>query len=223
MTDIKDLKFYISEIFYSIQGEGLRAGLPCIFVRMQGCMLRCGWCDTKYAQDIDHGGILLNGDEIISRIKEYNCSFIEFTGGEPLHQLNVLPLMKYLCDEGFLVALETNGHVDISPIDRRVIKIVDMKCPGSSTSHFNNYKNFEVLLSQDEVKFVISDRNDFDWAKEKVTEYSLHKKAAAVHFSPAYGLLEPEQLSKWILEENLSVRLHLQLHKYIWEPCKRGV
>lgn len=223
MTNIKDLKFYISEIFYSIQGEGLRAGLPCVFVRMQGCMLRCGWCDTKYAQDIEQGGVLLKGEEIISRIQEFKCNFIEFTGGEPLHQFNVLPMMKYFCDEGYTVAIETNGHVDISPVDPRVIKIVDMKCPGSATSQFNNYKNFDVLQPMDEVKFVISDRKDFDWAKTKVIVYALDKKAAAVHFSPAFGLLEPEQLSKWILEENLPVRLHLQLHKYIWEPCKRGV
>jgi 7-carboxy-7-deazaguanine synthase len=216
-------KFNLSEIFFSIQGEGTRAGLPCIFIRLQGCKLRCIWCDTKYALKDNEAELVLTGEEIISKVKSYNCNLIQFTGGEPLQQKEIIPLMKYFCDKDFLVTIETNGHEDIKELDNRIVKIMDIKCPGSHMEEFNNYDNFNYLNSHDEIKFVIADRNDFEWAKKIIKKYSLFEKTNTILFSPVYGTMEPAILSKWILEDNLKVRLQLQIHKFIWSPETRGV
>ncbi len=217
------VKLNINEIFFSIQGEGTRAGLPCIFIRMQGCMLRCRWCDTDYALELNINKNIMSIDEIIEKIKEYKCKFVELTGGEPLAQDNTYILAKYLCDLGYQVAVETNGYADVSKLDSRVIKIIDMKCPGSGMSKFNNYSNLNYLDKKDEVKFVISDENDFLWAKDIIIKYNLIDRVAAVLVSPAFGLIEPRKLAELILSSSLDIRLQLQIHKYIWEPNTRGV
>ncbi|MEJ5244765.1 MAG: radical SAM protein [Bacteroidota bacterium] len=216
-------KLNINEIFFSIQGEGTRAGLPCIFIRMQGCMLRCHWCDTDYALELNINKNIMSIDEILEKIKEYKCKFVELTGGEPLAQDNTYILAKYLCDLGYQVAIETNGYADVSKLDSRVIKIMDMKCPGSGMSKFNNYSNFNYLDKKDEVKFVISDENDFLWAKDIIIKYNLLERVGAVLVSPAFGLIEPRKLAELILSSSLNIRLQLQIHKYIWEPNTRGV
>jgi 7-carboxy-7-deazaguanine synthase len=216
-------KFRISEIFYSIQGEGTRAGMPCIFIRLQGCKLRCVWCDTKYALKDKEFEMSLTGKEIKEIVKQYNCNYIQFTGGEPLEQREIIPLMTDFCNDNYIVSLETNGHEDIGMVDSRVIKIMDIKCPGSHMQQFNNYENLKYLNPNDEVKFVITDRDDFDWAINMVTENLLIERTAAVLFSPVFGVLAPELLSKWILDSHLNIRLQLQIHKFIWEPETRGV
>lgn len=216
-------KFGLSEIFYSIQGEGTRAGERCVFVRMQGCKLRCVWCDTPYALDHRKPELTLNGKEIEDAVSEYGCRFIEFTGGEPLEQPDLLPLFAHLCDLGYTVAIETGGHVNATNVDPRVIRIIDMKAPGSKMVSLNDYSNLENLRPTDEIKFVLSDRRDYDWAKELVSRYDLSTHCAAVLFSVVFGRLEPLELVTWILEDKLDVRYQYQLHKIVWEPSKRGV
>ncbi len=216
-------KLNINEIFFSIQGEGIRAGLPCVFIRMQGCMLRCRWCDTDYALELRENKHIMSIAEIIEKIKSYNCQFVELTGGEPLAQENTYILAKYLCDSGYQVAIETNGHADVSKLDSRVIKILDLKCPGSGMSKFNNYSNINYLDKKDEVKFVISDENDFCWAVDIIKQYDLVYRVGAVLVSPAFGLFEPRKLAELVLSSHLNIRLQLQIHKYIWEPNTRGV
>jgi len=215
--------FYVSEIFYSIQGEGTRAGRPCVFVRLQGCALRCSWCDTPYALHRRRGGEWMTGEEIVHRVRWYGCGFVEFTGGEPLEQWGSFGLMQILCDEGYTVAVETGGHIAIELLDARVIRIVDVKCPSSRMSSLNYWRNLEVLRGHDEVKFVLADRRDYEWACGVMERYRLAERVAAVLFSPAFGLLSPRQLAEWILQDRLPVRLQLQLHKYIWDPNQRGV
>lgn len=221
--NLETLKFNVSEIFYSIQGEGSRAGLPCLFVRLQGCMLRCSWCDTPYALDIRQKEHEMTGSGIIDEIMEYKCRFIMFTGGEPLQQKDVIHLIKYLCEQDYTVAIETNGHVHTGDIDSRAIKILDLKCPGSGMNKFNNYDNLNILNRHDEIKFVIKDDNDYEWAKEKIIEYSLYDKVDTILMSPVFGIMEPVRLAKLILRDSLPVRLQLQMHKFIWEPETRGV
>jgi 7-carboxy-7-deazaguanine synthase len=216
-------RFHVSEIFYSIQGEGTRAGMPCVFVRLQGCKLRCSWCDTPYALDHRRGGTWMSGEELLEQVRRYGCRFVEFTGGEPLEQWGSFELMRLLCDEGYLVAVETGGHVDIEPLDPRIICILDVKCPASRMTPLNRYRNLELLRPHDEVKFVIADRTDYEWAWGIAKQYRLPERVAAVLFSPAFGLLEPKTLAEWILQDRLPVRLQLQLHKYIWDPSQRGV
>lgn len=216
-------KFNISEIFYSIQGEGSRAGIPCVFVRLQGCNLRCKWCDTGYALQIGKQAIIMTGEEILKQIEEYDCPFIEFTGGEPLLQTAVLPLMTELCDKGFTVAIETGGSLDASSVDSRVIRIIDVKCPGSGSLEMNDFVNLDNLRKTDEIKFVLADRTDYEWAKQIVDKYKIIERASCAIFSPVFGAMNSEQLATWILEDRLRVRLQLQLHKYIWHPKKRGV
>jgi len=216
-------RFHVSEIFYSIQGEGTRAGMPCVFVRLQGCKLRCSWCDTPYALDHRRGGTWMSGEEILEQVRRYGCRFVEFTGGEPLEQWGSFELMRLLCDEGYLVAVETGGHVDIEPLDPRIICILDVKCPASRMTPLNRYRNLELLRPHDEVKFVIADRTDYEWAWGIAKQYRLPERVAAVLLSPAFGLLEPKTLAEWILQDRLPVRLQLQLHKYIWDPSQRGV
>ncbi len=216
-------KLNVNEIFYSIQGEGSRAGLPCVFVRLQGCNLRCGWCDTPYALELRETAEIMTFEQIIEKVDSYNCSFVLFTGGEPLAQPDCIPLMKHLCGLGFTVALETNGNMDLSEIDERIVKIVDIKCPGSKMSKFMNYKNIEFLTKRDEVKFVIGDRDDYDFAVTTAEKYNLYDKCAEVLFSPVFGSIYLKELAEWMLEDKLKARMQIQLHKFIWGPNVRGV
>ncbi|MCS6808900.1 MAG: radical SAM protein [Bacteroidota bacterium] len=220
---LQDLTFHLNEIFFSVQGEGTRAGMPCIFVRLHGCKLRCSYCDTQYAIDRRYGGIFVTGVDIDQQVRSFPCGFIEFTGGEPLEQPNVFALMKYYCDEGYTVAVETGGHVDIRLVDERVIRIVDMKAPSSKMMPKNNYQNLEILRPHDEVKFVIGSREDYEWARNITQQYALPSKVTAVLFSPVFGAIEYKQIVEWILEDGLNVRFQIQLHKHIWHPDTRGV
>lgn len=226
VLDIKDplnLHFSISEIFHSLQGEGVRAGERCVFIRLQGCSLRCSWCDTAYALDHKKGGFDMKGEEILSKIEEFDCNFIEFTGGEPLEQVNIYPLMTFLCDKGFTVAIETGGHINTQFVDTRVIKIIDMKCPDSKMSSLNNYDNLLLINAQDEVKFVLASRTDYLWAKQIVEQYQLINSCKAVLFSCVFNQLAFADLAEWILEDRLDVKMQLQMHKFIWDPMARGV
>lgn len=216
-------KFKLSEIFYSIQGEGNRAGLPCVFVRFQGCRLRCNWCDTPYALQFNEGEFQMNSKEIINEIEKYNCNFVEFTGGEPLEQVGIIELMKELCDSNYIVAIETSGYLKVNDIDPRVIKILDIKCPDSKMHKKNDFANLNYITQNDEIKFVIASKKDFDWAVSFVKENRLLEKAAAILFSPAHKLIENIELAEWILAESLPIKMQLQMHKYIWHPNKRGV
>jgi len=213
----------ISEIFYSIQGEGTRAGLPCVFVRLQGCNLRCVWCDTPYALEIKQIEQIMTFREILERIKSFNCNFIEFTGGEPLVQSNSIDLMNYLIENGYTVAIETSGSKLIDKLHPDIIKILDIKCPASNMSKFNKIENLKYLNKKDEIKFVISDRVDFDWALDYISRNNTFAITENILFSPVFGKLEPIELSQWILATHLPIRLQLQIHKFIWEPKKRGV
>jgi 7-carboxy-7-deazaguanine synthase len=219
---IKSLRFNVSEIFHSIQGEGTRSGKRCVFIRMQGCRLRCSWCDTPYSLELKQTENIMTAEEIIAKVKSFDCPFIEFTGGEPMEQDNIVPLMSYLCDDGFTVAVETAGYIDVRNLDKRIIKIMDIKCPGSKMEKKNFYENLEHLSVNDEVKFVIIDRIDYDFAKAIVNKYSL-SKTNEVLFSPVFGKIDYQQLVNWILEDHLNVRFQLQIHKYIWHPDTRGV
>jgi len=209
----------VNEIFRSIQGEGTRAGLPCTFVRLTGCDLRCVWCDTEYAF---HEGRRMSVGEVVEQVRALACGLVELTGGEPLLQPAVLGLMQVLVDDGFTVMLETGGHRDISAVDPRVIRIVDLKCPGSGQEAANRWENIALLRPGDEVKFVIANRADYDWAREVVRRHELCVRCPVL-FSPAHGLLEAVELAEWILADGLGVRLQLQLHKLIWSPQRRGV
>jgi 7-carboxy-7-deazaguanine synthase len=217
------LKFNVSEVFTSIQGEGSRAGFPSVFIRLQGCELRCKWCDTPYALDLKERATMLSGEDLLNKIYSSGIKFVTITGGEPLNQKAILPFMSFLCDKDYTVVLETNGHLDIAEVDRRVVKVMDLKCPGSGMEKFNNYRNLEALEQKDEIKFVILDRNDYEWAKAKIKEYDLNKKVGTILLSPVWGKLEPKYLSEWILKDALPVRLNLQIHKYIWGPETKGV
>ena len=214
----------INEIFFSIQGEGTRAGLPCIFVRLQGCGLRCSWCDTPYA--LANRGEGLQGvpfEEIRTRIESWPCRFVEFTGGEPLEQPQVHQLMTELLDDGYQVAVETGGHVDISACDPRVIRIVDMKPPGSGMTRRNRYGNLDHITSKDEVKFVCASLEDYYWSRDLIVAHDLTSRTAAVLISPVFGSIEPLPLVEAILKDGLPIRFQLQMHKYIWHPEERGV
>ncbi|MFN3781030.1 MAG: radical SAM protein [Candidatus Kapaibacteriota bacterium] len=195
---------------------------PCVFIRLQGCELRCKWCDTPYALDLKERATVLSGEDLLNKIYSSGTKIVTITGGEPLNQKGILPFMKFLCDNNFIVILETNGHLDISEVDNRVIKIMDLKCPASGMEKFNRYKNLEYLDKKDEIKFVILDKQDYTWAKDKIREFDLEKKVAAIHFSPVWGELDPKYLAEWIINDALPVRLNLQVHKYIWGNI-RGV
>ncbi len=209
----------INEIFYSIQGESSLAGLPCIFVRLTYCNLRCSYCDTEYAF---FEGTDYSTDEILAEIKKYTCNLVEITGGEPLAQNEIHAVMQDLCDLGYQVMIETGGSLPIKEIDPRVKIIMDLKCPSSRMSHKNLYENLDYLKHDDEVKFVIGNREDYEWAKYIIEEYVLIEKCDIL-FSNVFSELEPIQLAEWILEDNLKVRFQIQMHKYIWSPTKRGV
>jgi 7-carboxy-7-deazaguanine synthase len=207
----------INEIFHSIQGESSYAGLPCVLVRLTACNLRCTWCDTTYSF---HEGRPMALGDVIVKVLEYNCPLVEITGGEPLLQPNVFPLMTRLCDLGKHVLLETSGSVDVSPVDPRVVKIMDLKCPGSGESDKNLYDNLRHLDKKDEVKFVIADRADYDWAKQKLLDLGI---PGTVLFAPVWEKLPLKTLADWILADKLPVRMQTQWHKHIWGANARGV
>lgn len=223
VDDPLTLGFNVNEIFYSIQGEGTRAGVPCTFIRLQGCKLRCVWCDTPYALDKRHEERMMTGADILAEIERIGCRFVEFTGGEPLEQINVFPLMALLCDKGYTVAVETGGHVDVSLLDRRIIRILDVKCPDSKMSTLNYWPNLDVLEAHDEVKFVIASRDDYEWARDVVRNHALGERTAAVLFSCVFDAVPFVDLVNWILEDHLPVRFQLQMHKFVWDPQTRGV
>jgi 7-carboxy-7-deazaguanine synthase len=210
----------VNEIFYSIQGESIHSGRPCIFVRLTGCNLRCSYCDTRYAYE---QGVNMEITEIINRIDAHRCRLVEITGGEPLLQSQTPILIHRLLENGYEVMLETNGSLDISRVDGRCIKIVDIKCPTSGESDKNDLGNLKRLGSKDQVKFVIGDRSDYEYAKVTMGSISPDFPEEQILFSPVSGGISPSQLAEWILEDNLNVRLHLQLHKIIWPDKKRGV
>jgi 7-carboxy-7-deazaguanine synthase len=209
----------VNEIFHSIQGESSYAGRPCVFVRLSSCNLRCTWCDTAYAFS---GGETMALDTILDRVASYRCNLVEVTGGEPLLQPGCLDLMTALCDAGYEVLLETGGSLDIGPVDARVHRIVDVKCPGSGMADRNRWSNLPLLTARDEVKFVIADRADFLWACEIERSRSLSSQCI-VHFSPVFGTVSPTDLATWMLEAGVRGRLQIQLHKYLWDPQRRGV
>jgi 7-carboxy-7-deazaguanine synthase len=209
----------INEIYHSIQGEGSSAGLPCVFVRLTYCNLRCTYCDTEYAF---YDGEEKSIDEIISEVKKYNCNLVEVTGGEPLFQEECYNLLKRLCDEGFDVLLETAGNMPIESVDDRVKIIMDLKCPSSGMEKKNLYDNIDHIKPTDEIKFVIGSREDYDWTKDIMNNYNLNTKCQIL-FSVVFGELEPITLVNWILEDKLDVRFQLQMHKYIWHPETKGV
>ena len=213
-------KLTVNEIYRSIQGESTFAGLPCVFVRLTFCDLRCSWCDTEYAF---YEGTKKSVEEICAEVEAFKCPLVELTGGEPLLQPGALPLMKQLCDMGHQVLLETGGHRDISRVDARVVRIMDLKCPDSSMSDKNLLENIPHLTKNDEVKCVLSSRADYEWARAKVLEYGLGDRVRAVLFSAVFGRIEPHQIVDWILEDNLPVRFQLQMHKFIWDPKQKGV
>ncbi len=194
-------------------------GRPCTFVRLTYCNLRCSYCDTEYAFE---EGKEMSTDEILSKVRSYGCRMVEITGGEPLYQPNVHGLMRRLCDEGYEVLIETGGSLDISPVDPRVKRIVDFKCPSSKMMKKNLWDNAQFLNEKDEVKFVIGNREDYDWSKRMILEHRLDQKCPIL-MSPVFGELAPADLAEWILEDKLDARLQLQLHKYIWHPETRGV
>jgi 7-carboxy-7-deazaguanine synthase len=210
----------VNEIFHSIQGESTHTGRPCVFVRLTACDLRCSWCDTSYAFT---EGRKMSVDEVIAQVEGFGCDLVELTGGEPLLQREAYPLMERLLDSGHTVMVETGGHLSISDVPSRVIRIVDVKCPGSGESGRNHWPNLDVLTAQDEVKFVIRDRTDYEFARGVVVKHALVERTAAVLFSPVHDVLTAKELAAWILEDRLKVRLQLQAHKYIWGADVRGV
>jgi 7-carboxy-7-deazaguanine synthase len=208
----------VNEIFFSLQGESSRVGLPTVFVRLTGCPLRCGYCDTAYAF---HDGQTRPIEHVLNEVAGYSTRTVCVTGGEPLAQKSCLILLKELCDLGYSVSLETSGAIDISEVDPRVSRIMDIKTPGSKETEKNVWENLALLRASDEVKFVITDEFDYQWSKALVAEKSLDK-TCPVLFSPSYGEVTPEQLAGWILRDRLNVRMQVQLHKVIWGE-KRGV
>jgi 7-carboxy-7-deazaguanine synthase len=210
----------VNEIFLSVQGESTRAGLPCVFVRLTGCNLRCVWCDTAYAF---HEGHKMDVAEVMAQVAAHRCQLVEVTGGEPLLQPAVHTLIGGLLASGQTVMIETSGAADISRLDPRVIRIMDIKCPGSGESARNLWSNLDHLTPRDEVKFVISDRADYEWARDVTVKHALAARTGAVLMSCAFGLLEPASLAAWMLADRLSARFQLQIHKYIWPPDTRGV
>ena len=210
----------VNEIFHSIQGESSHAGEPCVFVRLTACDLRCTWCDTAYAF---HEGRKMTIEDVVSEVRGHGCPLVEVTGGEPLLQRDVYPLMERLLAEGFRVMLETGGHLSTEQVPEGVVSIVDVKCPASGEAAKTHWANLERLRPDDEVKFVINDRADYDFAKDVTARYRLAARARAVLFSPVHGVLDPKALAAWILADRLAVRLQLQVHKYIWGAAARGV
>lgn len=219
MSD-REKKLTINEIYFSVQGESTWAGLPCVFVRLTFCDLRCTYCDTEYAF---YEGKKRSLGEIVDAVLAYDCPLVEITGGEPLLQKNVLPLMTLLADAGRTILLETSGAHDISQVDLRVHRIMDLKTPGSGEVARNLFSNIEHLSERDEVKCVIGSREDYEWSREKVLTLRLAERCRAVLFSPIFGRIDPREIVDWILADKLPVRFQLQMHKFIWTPTQRGV
>ena len=217
----------ITEIFRSIQGEGTRAGLPCIFVRLTGCNLRCVWCDTAYAF---YGGETKSVEEVLAAVRGLSqcegrrlVNLVELTGGEPLLQKDIYPLIDRLLKDQYRVLIETSGERFIGKLPEPVIRIVDVKCPGSGEGGTFRMQNLDTLRPHDQLKFVLADRQDYEWAREFLEQHPLQDQVEAILFSPVFGQLEPRSLAGWILEDGLPVRLGLQLHKFIWDADARGV
>ncbi len=211
----------VNEVYASVQGEGTRAGRPCAFVRLTGCGLRCAWCDTAYAF---HEGARRAVDDVVAEVAALGPPLVLLTGGEPLEQPGCLTLARRLCDRGLEVTVETGGHVDLAPLDPRVVRIVDLKCPASGMARRNRWENCALVRPQDEVKLVVADRADFDWALARLREHGLDDRGCPLLFSPVHGALAPAALAAWLLEARLpTARLNLQLHKLIWPSATRGV
>ncbi len=215
----------VTEIFHSIQGESTWAGVPCTFVRLTGCPLRCVWCDTAYAF---HGGERMTLDDVVDAVASKTANVVEITGGEPLAHPAAYELAERLLEEGYTVLVETSGAIDVSPLDARVHKIMDLKCPGSGESHRNRWENLAHLTDRDEIKFVVKDRVDYEWMRDTIRERGLDRRAAdgslrALLVSPVWGEIDLEALAGWILEDALPLRFQLQLHKLVWGPDRKGV
>jgi 7-carboxy-7-deazaguanine synthase len=208
----------ITEIFHSIQGESSHAGRPCVFVRLTGCNLRCRWCDSEYTFT---GGEKSSIDDVLARVASYGCNLVEITGGEPLAQAESLDLIRRLLDDGYEVLIETSGSIDITPVDRRAKLIVDVKCPGSGEADKNRWQNLEVLRDHDEVKFVIADREDYEYALRVISERKLAGRTLL--FSPVWGEMSPRSLAEWMLADRVPARFQTQLHKHIWGADVHGV
>ena len=208
----------VNEIFYSIQGESSYAGFPCVFIRLTGCNLRCSYCDTTYAYEEGKRRAVAT---IIDKVEAFACRLVEVTGGEPLLQEGIYPLLDGLIDGGHTVLIETNGSLSIDRINPACVKIVDIKCPGSGMADLMDWANLKKLTPHDEIKFVIGDRKDYNWAVGLISKEKLEKRH--LHFAPVFGRLRPDRLAEWILKDHLPVRLQLQLHKYIWPDRMRGV
>jgi len=209
----------VNEVFFSIQGEGTRAGRPCVFVRLTGCPLRCVWCDTAYAF---HEGTRREEADVIAEVERFPCRLLLLTGGEPLAQAAAFPFLSALLDRGWEVLVETSGHVPIEGLDPRVVAIVDVKAPGSGEEARMHWANLERLRPQDEVKFVIADRRDYEWSREVVRARGLGARGPLL-FSPVHGGLDPGLLAQWVLADGLPARVQVQLHKYLWPGVERGV
>ena len=210
----------INEIFFSIQGESTWAGRPCAFVRLTGCNLRCVWCDTEYAF---REGRQMTVAEVADRVLAYRSDLVEITGGEPMLQPGIHPLIARLLEARLTVMIETSGASDLAHLDPRVIKIMDLKCPASGESDRNLWSNLEQLGPRDEIKFVVADRADYEWARAVTTHHHLADRVNAILLSPAFGILAPDSLARWILADRLPVRMQLQMHKHIWPPDTRAV
>ncbi len=215
----------VTEIFHSVQGESTWAGLPCTFIRLTGCPLRCTWCDTEYAF---HGGERMTLDEIVARVEQIGTRVVEITGGEPLIHRNAFVLATRLLDDGYSVLVETSGAVDVAPLDVRAHKIMDLKCPGSGEESKNMWSNLDHLTDRDEVKFVIKDRADYEWSRDVIRSRGLDARVAngtlrALLFSPVWDAVEFHELAEWVLEDRLPVRYQIQLHKVIWGANVPGV
>jgi 7-carboxy-7-deazaguanine synthase len=215
-ADIAGAALRITEIFYSLQGEARTVGLPTVFVRLTGCPLRCVYCDTAYAFS---GGEMISLQGILAQVAAYRPRYVTVTGGEPLAQPNCLPLLAQLCDAGYEVSLETSGALSVAGVDPRVVKVLDLKTPASGEVQRNDYGNIALLTPRDQVKFVICDRVDYEWARFKLDEYGLAGRVTDVLFSPSHGDLHGRELAQWILDDNLPVRMQLQLHKYLWDDA----
>jgi 7-carboxy-7-deazaguanine synthase len=216
----REKKLTINEIYFSVQGESTWAGLPCVFVRLTFCDLRCTYCDTEYAF---YDGKKRSLGEIVDDVLTFDCPLVEITGGEPLLQRNALPLMAMLADADRTVLLETSGAHDISAVDPRVHRIMDLKTPGSGEVERNLFSNIDYLTSRDEVKFVIGSREDYEWSRTQLRDHRLAGRCRAVLFSPIFGRIDPREIVEWILADKLPVRFQLQMHKFIWTPTQRGV
>ena len=209
----------VNEIYLSVQGESTHTGLPCIFIRLTGCNLRCSWCDTAYAF---HEGKNMSIDEILQKVENFGIHLVEITGGEPLMQDNVYTLMRRLIENGYKVMLETGGSISLERVPKDVIKIMDLKCPGSGEQEKNNLDNLKLLAPHDEVKFVILDKKDYEWSRDIIKKYKINE-TAHILLSPVFDKLELKEMVKWILEDRLPVRLQTQLHKIIWDKNTIGV